>query len=190
MQKAHFKVGGDWYKPKDWSEKARGTGILMVVTNNNKRSEIVINKYDGEQSKRLMEELINDVYRFDIAPIKLKRYVQLLDIRLEFERGINKVLEKYGSMNILYFEDGINPDWSLDSEKLIIAYGDRHTQVLLTPEKGFGMPVREFLRWYKGTEEPNLTILSEWSGISCDNMELVYQIILNLFITFLKDNAI
>lgn len=190
MHKAHFRVGGDWYDTKEWSEKARQTGILINVTYNGKPcKEIVINKFDGEQSKKLMEELINDVYRFDIAPMKLRRYVQMLDIRPEFERGINKALEEYGRMNILFFEDGFIPSWDLNLEKLVIAYGDRFIQILLTPEKGYGMPVREFMRWYKGTEKPNHDVISEWSGVPKDYLEQVYQILINLIVAFLKEET-
>lgn len=190
MQKVHFKVGGDWYETGEWSEKARATGILVSVANNGVPcSEIVINKFDGEQNKKIVKELINDVYRYDIAPLKLKRYVQMLDIMCEFERGIDRALIEYGSMNILYFEDGFAPEWDLDLEKLVIAYGDKYFHVLLTPEKGYGMPVKEFLRWYKGVEKPNCAVISEWSGIPYDTLEQVYQIIVNLFVVYLREDA-
>lgn len=185
MQNVHSIVGGDWYNISKWSNRARDTGILVkVMVNGVTTGEIVgANDREYEWIERLTDCLVEDIFHYKI----LKRLFWNHISKSELEKEVNRALDKFGAMNILYFEDGIETDREIALEQLTIVYGDRYMNLFLTTEKDIGMPVRDFMLWLRGSDEPKPLVISEWSGVPHDNLDIVYRRLVDLFAKFLED---
>lgn len=190
MQKGHFKVGGNWYNTEEWSARARDSGLLVTIARNGVPcGEIKINKDDAAQYKKLIRDLVNDIYHIDVSPLIVQRFIRASNVMPEYERGVKRALNHFSGKNILYFEEGFENSFDVDLESLTIAYGDKFTQVLLTTGGEIGMPVIDFLLLYKGAKEPNHLVLSEWTGIPAGSLETVYYILVNLLYEYLKKDS-
>ena len=142
-----IKWEGNWKKSDQWSDAAKG------------HYHVIATKYtNGETDRRMsnaIEALIEDLYAYNDHPAIVKlteREAEL--IKLVRTSEVKDLLRQYGNYDIMYVptEQG----WP--------------EAIRISPEIGLrlqsnGMPLSEFLRWYKGGDKLPRAVLEEWAGI-------------------------
>ena len=188
MQKTAHLAGGNWYKTSEWSEKARKTGILVRVSSDGKISEI-IGRMDTpsevaaeeRQNELMRTKVIEDLWEIAIQPQVIKEYIFSDEVYPEYEKEFEQLMSKYGSKNLLYIGPNMKIDFSqVDINDFEVIDADSEHQLFLTSER-IGMPLKEFLLWYKGLEDPKPSVLVEWSGITRNRLHWVYSRVISIF---------
>lgn len=177
---------GNWKKPRTWSNKAHETmnyALAEFFACPIEPKEVYawssLIKYYGEDDSyravELAKTLSKDIYQLDVLPMFFGEQFLENEIAIKaFDNDLITLLEKYGSLSIIYTK-GRELNQKLLSRALNIG-----GNVLLVPEN-VGMPVGDYLIWLKGCKGLPSEILKEWSGISSDKQEWVYQQITTFF---------
>ncbi len=175
---------GNWYFPGTWSELARSTGLIIDVVCSGRKIGTIHNRPNdkdpmwNENVASLTMEcgVINDIWLIYIQPEEIRRCIDQ-EIQ-KYRDAFASLLSRFGGMNLVYV-DGNDEEASLfDFTKTLVMH-DGH--FLVYTDLKAGMPIREFLLWYKGKDYPQDLLLEEWSNIPIDQMNAAYEGIIELF---------
>ena len=166
--KAEDSFGGNWRERDKWSSAATGHFDVIQAKHNN----------IGETDTRMdtaIDALVEDLYAYNDHPeiaALLKPVEGLIHIVRTAE--VKEVLRAYGRNDIIYVPLERHRDWP--------------TAIQMSPELGLvgsgaGMPVCEFLRWYKGGDKVPCAVLEEWTGVPRQALSNVYWTLVDFFRT-------
>ena len=188
---------GNWHYPNTWSQQARNIKAFETVkglgTDGNDPLAVGLVEYFGDnnfQIQNLANALANEVFCLKRLPQQKGDEVRI-ELAPELGNDLRKCLERYGHLSVL-FSDGTEPFpeevWRAD--KNIRIKEDLFLVDVRNLSVHYGMPVKEFLLRYGGTEHPDKFyrgVIMEWSGIPTRRQGWVYHRIVELFGRFLDD---
>ncbi len=165
----HIKVkgfGGNWREKDKWSNMATGHYDVIQVKYTN------IGETDPRMD-RAIDALVEDLYAYNDHPEIVKLLAPSMGlINLVRIAEVKEILRRYGRNDIIYIPLESDKEWP--------------SAIRMTPElgltsPGIGMPVCEFLRWYKGGDKIPAAIFEEWVGIPRQAIYTVYQALVDFF---------
>ena len=179
-------TGGNWYRPKEWSQEAINTGLLIEVNHGDKQSLIVGYNTDEHTCRKesvkfekTKDVVANDIWQLDIQPGRVKALAS--EAKDAYSQIMCRLMHNYGCKNILFIDYGRGQEVDgLMLDQGIIIGSERDIILLLVDDK-IGMPTFEFLSWLKGDDSPHLRLTSEWSGIPTNEIDWAYERLIHFF---------
>ncbi len=164
VDKSGYSFGGNWREKDKWSSAA--TGYFDVI--NTKYTNI------GESDTRIekaVEALVEDIYDYNDHPeitALLKPAMGIIHLVRVAE--VKEVLRTYGRNDIIYVPLQRYEEWP-SAIRISPEFG--------LVEAGAGMPICEFLRWYKGGDKIPSSVLEEWVGVPRQAISSVYWVLVD-----------
>ena len=178
-----LKIGGSWRNYEAWSAPAKEVYNSRRVLSepeipiNKALTEPVVRLYghiNGFRSIRLANNMFNDIYEPTMHPKHIMDEMMHNDESAAiYGNDIADLISIYGDYGVVYAEEGF--EGVLPEESFILHGGF----AFLVPE--VGMPLKEFLLWYRGTTNIHPGIVPEWSGIPHSKIRQVYSALLVFF---------
>ena len=157
---------GNWREKDKWSDRAVGY------------YDVVQTKYAniGETDRRMenaVGALVEDLYMYNDHP-EILALLNPVASMLKFIRTgeVKELLRQYGRNDIIYVPQGSEEEWPSAM---------RISPEIGLAEPGVGMPVGEFLRWYKGGDKLPSAVLEEWIGVPRLAISTVYWTLVDFF---------
>ena len=180
---------GAWRHAKgSWSAEAQAafkkkSRPVALSGREAKLIEAVSQQYSEAYPSRLVkltETLVEDLWQLNIFPFPIGDSLMRNETACElFGKTVASLIEDFGDFSIVYVEEEL--DKKLLPETQLV--GDNVYLVNLR----VGMPVRDFLIWFKGAESVPRAVISEWTAIPLNQLDYVYNQLLSFLRTKLTE---